>query len=125
MGNIKDLQEQLLTDDRKAPISGLSLDPDDHIVVLKNYRFHKQLTLELYQAGTTQTGKLKNPLKLVNPFDVALKAKQLDELKFLTALSRFQNNPTAAKSAAFIDALKTFIATPLGLLFFYHEPEYS
>jgi SNF2 family DNA or RNA helicase len=125
MGNIKDLQEQLLTDDRKAPVSGLSPDPDDHIVVLKNYRFHKQLTLELYQAGTTQTGKLKNPLKLVNPFDAALKAKQLDELKFLTALSRFQNNPTAAKSAADIEALKTVIANPLSLRFFYHEPAFS
>jgi hypothetical protein len=125
MGNIKDLQEQLLTDDRKAPISGLSPDPDDHIVVLKNYRFHKQLTLELYQAGTTQTGKLKNPLKMVNPFDAALKAKQLDELKFLTALSRFQNNPTAAKSAADIEALKTVIANPLSLRFFYHQPEFS
>lgn len=125
MGNIKDLQEQLLTDVHKAPISGLSPDPDDHIVVLKNYRFHKQLTLELYQAGTTQTGKLKNPLKLVNPFDAAMKAKQLDELKFLTALSRFQNNPTAAKSAADIEALKTVIANPLSLRFFYHEPEFS
>lgn len=125
MGNLKDLQEQLLTDDLKAPISGLSLDADDHVVVLKNYRFHKQLTLELYQAGTTQTGKLKNPLKLVNPFDAALKAKQLDELKFLTALSRFQNNPTAAKSAADIEALHTVVANPLKLRFFYHEPEFS
>lgn len=125
MGNIKDLQEQLITDDRIAPISGLSLNPEDHIVVLKNYRFHKQLTLELYQAGTTQTGKLKNPLKLINPFDAALKAKQLDELKFLTALSRFQNNPTAAKSAADIEALKTVMTNPLSLRFFYHEPEFS
>jgi len=125
MGNLKDLQEQLLTDERKAPISELSVDSDDHIVVLKNYRFHKQLTLELYQASTTQTGKLKNPLKLVNPFDAALKARTLDELKFLTALSRFQNNPTAAKSAADIEALKTVLSNPLSLRFYYHDTEFS
>ncbi|OQP64465.1 DNA helicase [Niastella vici] len=125
MGNLKDLQEQLLTDERKAPIPELSLDSDDHIVVLKNYRFHKQLTLELYQASTTQTGKLKNPLKLVNPFDAALKARTLDELKFLTALSRFQNNPTAAKSPADIEALKTVMSNPLSLRFFYHDTEFS
>jgi SNF2 family DNA or RNA helicase len=125
MGNLKDLQEQLLTDERKAPIPAHTLDPEDHIVVLKNYRFHKQLTLELYQAATTQTGKLKNPLKLVNPYDAALKAKQLDELKFLTALTRFQNNPTAAKSPADIEALKTVISNPLALRFFFHEPTFS
>ncbi|THU33410.1 DEAD/DEAH box helicase [Niastella caeni] len=125
MGHIKDLQEQLLTDERKATIPGLTLHSDEHIVVLKNYRFHKQLTLELYQAPTTQTGKLKNPLKLINPFDAALKAKDLDELKFLTALSRFQNNPTAAKSPADIEALKTVTANPLSLRFFYHNAEFS
>jgi SNF2 family DNA or RNA helicase len=125
MAQLKDLQEQLLTAERQAPIPGLSLDSDDHIVVLKNYRFHKQLTLELYQAATTQSGKLKNPLKLVNPYDAALQAKQLDELKFLTALSRFQNNPTAAKSPADIEALKTIMTNPLSLRFFYHEPDFS
>lgn len=125
MGNIKDLQEQLLPDERKVAVLAPSLDSEDHIVVLKNYRFHKQLTLELYQAATTQSGKLKNPLKLVNPYDAALKAKQLEELKFLTALSRFQNNPTAAKSPADIEALKTVMTNPLGLRFFYHEPEFS
>jgi SNF2 family DNA or RNA helicase len=125
MAHLKDLQEQLLTAERQAPIPGLSLDSDDHIVVLKNYRFHKQLTLELYQAATTQSGKLKNPLKLVNPYDAALQAKQLDELKFLTALSRFQNNPTAAKSPADMEALKTIMTNPLALRFYYHEPEFS
>lgn len=125
MGNIKDLQDQLLTDERKSPSPALSLDSEDHIVVLKNYRFHKQLTLELYQAATTQSGKLKNPLKPVNPYDAALKAKQIDELKFLTALCRFQNNPTAAKSPADIEALKTVMTNPLLLRFFYHEPGFS
>jgi SNF2 family DNA or RNA helicase len=125
MAYLKDLQEQLLTDARSAFTAGLSIDSDDHIVVLKNYRFHKQLTLELYQVATTRSGKLKNPLKLVNPYDAALKARQPDELKFLTALSRFQNNPTAAKSPADIEALKIVMTNPLSLRFFYHEPEFS
>lgn len=125
MSHIKDLQEQLLTDEAKFTIPGLSLDSDTTVVVLKNYKFHKKLTLELYQAATTQSGKLKNPLTFINPFDAALQAKEHHELQFLTSLCRFQNNPTAAKSPADIEALKTIFKNPLALRFFYHDPEFS
>jgi superfamily II DNA or RNA helicase len=125
MGNLKDLQGHLLTEEHKAVVPRPLLDSDTSVVVLKNYRFHKQLSVELYHAATTREGKLKNPLTPINPFDAALKAKEPAELQFLVAVSRFQNNPTEAKSAAHIEALKKIIKNPLGLRFFYHDPGFS
>ncbi|RYZ49761.1 MAG: hypothetical protein EOO14_20250, partial [Chitinophagaceae bacterium] len=95
------------------------------IVVLKYFRFHKSLCIELYDAATTQAGKIKNPLSAVSASDAALFSTKPDALLFYTAISRFQNNPTAAKSGADIRALKTIIKNPLGLRFFCHNAEFS
>ncbi|MCW3107436.1 MAG: ATP-dependent helicase, partial [Segetibacter sp.] len=95
------------------------------IVVLKQHRFYKQLCIELYSAQTTKSGKLKNPLTLVNPLDIVWKTNEPDELKFFSGIARFQNNATANKSAADIDALKAVIKNPLTLSFFYHNSDAS
>lgn len=126
MASIKELQELLLTetDDRsliKDPLTGNGI----VIVVLKNYRFHKTLSIELYEALTTQAGKIKNPLTLLNPLDAALKVQDPEVIKYFSAISRFQNNPTAVKSPLDIEALKTIFKNPLLLRMFYHNPEFS
>ncbi|MCU7551328.1 SNF2 family helicase [Chitinophagaceae bacterium LB-8] len=126
MASIKELQEQLLTSDEKKffikePFPGKGT----VIIVLKNYRFHKQLTIELYEAPTTQSGKIKNPLTPINPSDVALKVQQSEEIRYFSAISRFQNNPTASKSPLDIDALKSVVKNPMGFRVFYHNPEFS
>ncbi|HSU50489.1 MAG TPA: hypothetical protein VLJ41_07860, partial [Segetibacter sp.] len=95
------------------------------VVVLKQHRFYKQLCIELYSAATTKAGKLKNPLTLVNPLDLVWKTNEPDELKFFSGVARFQNNATASRSAADIDALKAVIKNPLSLSFYYHNPELS
>jgi SNF2 family DNA or RNA helicase len=95
------------------------------IVVLKQFRFHKTLCIELYDASTTLSGKIKNPLSAVPASDAAIFTNNADALLFYTAISRFQNNPTATKTAADIRALKTISKNPLGLRFFCHNPEFS
>jgi len=95
------------------------------LVVLKQHRFYKQLCIELYSATTTKTGRLKNPLTLVNPLDLVWQSNEPEELKFFSGVARFQNNATAAKSAHELDALKAVLKNPLGLSFFYHNPEAS
>jgi hypothetical protein len=95
------------------------------IVVLKQHRFYKQLCIELYSAQITKSGKLKNPLTLVNPLDIVWRTNEPGELKFFSGIARFQNNATANKSAADIDALKAVIKNPLTLSFFYHNAEVS
>jgi superfamily II DNA or RNA helicase len=126
MASIKELQEQLLTTYENKSLIQNQLPTDGAvIVVLKNYRFHKQLSIELYKASTTQAGKIKNPLAPINPLDVVLKVQKPEDIKYFSAVSRFQNNPTAAKSPFDIEALKTVMANHLGLRIFYHNPEFS
>lgn len=95
------------------------------IVVLKQFRFHKTLNIELYEAATTQSGKVKNPLTPLSAADAALLTTDPDALLFYTALSRFAAIPTSPKTAADIRALKIIIKNPLGLRFFYHDPGFS
>ncbi|KIC93852.1 DEAD/DEAH box helicase [Flavihumibacter solisilvae] len=126
MTSIKELQEQLLTSNDNLQFSqNQLLNKDLSIIVLKNYKFHRQLSIELYNASTTQTGKLKNPLIPISPLDAALKTLQPDELRFYSAVSRFQNNPTVSKSPLDIDALKVVTANPLNLRYFFHNAEFS
>jgi SNF2 family DNA or RNA helicase len=120
---LKTLPEQILQQEKFKPLKDAS--NGKLVVVLKQHRFYKQLCIELYTAATTKAGKLKNPLTLVNPLDIVWRTNEPDELKFFSGLARFQNNATATKSAADIDALKAVIKNPLELSFYYHNPELS
>jgi hypothetical protein len=123
MESIKDLQNLLLPTEEPSFFTegGNGL----RIVVLKQFRFHKTLCIELYNAAITQAGKIKNPLTLISASDAALFTTNQEGLLFYTAISRFQHNPTTTKTTADIRALKTIIKNPLGLRFFYHNPEFS
>lgn len=123
MESIRDLENFLLPAE-ETPLfaeggSGL------RIVVLKHFRFHKTLCIELYEAATTQAGKIKNPLVPISAHDAALTTKDPDALLFYTCISRFQYNTATAKTAADIRALKIIVKNPLRLRFFYHNPEFS
>ena len=123
METIRDL-ENLLLPNEEPPLfteGGNGL----RIVVLKQFRFHKTLCIELYDAATTQAGKIKNPLIPVSAFDAALFTTDADARLFYTCISRFQQNPTPTKTAADIRSLKAMIKNPLRLRFFYHNPEFS
>jgi SNF2 family DNA or RNA helicase len=123
MESIREL-ESLLLPKEEPPIFTEARD-GLRIVVLKNFRFHKSLCIELYEAATTQAGKIKNPLTLVSASDAALFTNIPEALLFYTSISRFQYNPSSTKTTADIRALKTLIKNPLGLRFFYHDPSFS
>ena len=126
MTSIKDLQEQLLANGESPLFTGYrNLVEATWIVVLKEYKFHRQLCIELYEANRTKAGKIKNPLTYINPLDAILKTDVPEELKFFSAISRFQNNPTAIKSSFDLETLKFIVKNPLQLKFFYHVPEFS
>jgi SNF2 family DNA or RNA helicase len=95
------------------------------IVVLKQFRFHKSLCIELYEAAVTQAGKIKNPLTPVSAADAALYATDPEAVLFYTSISRYQYHPAAAPSAADIKALKVIIKNPLELRFYYHNADFS
>lgn len=126
MSSIKDLQDELLfTPDPSSIFRSLPGDQEAYILVFKNYKFHKKLSIELYKAATTTSGKIKNPLKLVHPLDAALHETNTEVLQFFASVSRFQNNPSAQRTATDIEALKIINKNPLAMRFFVHDPGFS
>ncbi|MCG7857271.1 SNF2 family helicase [Flavihumibacter sediminis] len=124
METIRDLEELLLPPDEQ-PLPG-SDSSNLRIVVLKQFRFHKSLCIELYDAATTQSGAIKNPLTPISAADAALTATGNSEaVLFYSSISRFQYNPTAIKTATDIRCLRTIIKNPLALKFYYHNPAFS
>jgi len=123
MESISELQNLLLPTNEPSPFA----EPAGslRIVVLRPFRFHNALCIELYEAATTQAGKIKNPLTPVSAADAALYCKDPEALLFYPSVSRFQNHPSTAKTAADIRALKTIIKNPLTLRFFYHNVAFS
>ena len=55
-------------------------------IVIAKHRYYDHLMVELYQAPFTKEGKLKNPLKTLNPLDFIWKTTEIEEVK----LSFFQ-----------------------------------
>ncbi|MDQ3279045.1 MAG: SNF2-related protein, partial [Bacteroidota bacterium] len=123
MQSISELESLLLSTEEQPFFAGGGTGV--RIVVLKQFRFHKTLCIELYDAPITQAGKIKNPLVPVSASDAALFTSEPDALLFYNCVSRFQNIPTTTRTAADIRALKTIIKNPLKLRFFSHNPEFS
>ncbi len=95
------------------------------VMVFRKHKFHDQLIVELYRGQMTKDGKVKNPLSPVDPLAQIWDTQQLPEAKFYTAVARFQQPLTTAKSAADIAALKIIVKNPFGYQVFYHDPKVS
>ncbi|TDH21420.1 ATP-dependent helicase [Segetibacter sp. 3557_3] len=119
------LKEQALSTQPFIPATNRGNGNEVLIVVLRQHRFYKQLCIELYKAPTTKSGKVKDPLTLINPLDLIWKTSAPDELKFYAGVARFQNNATTSRSAPDIDALHSVLLNPLQLHFFSHDVERS
>jgi SNF2 family DNA or RNA helicase len=124
MDAIRDLVELLLVPEEQPPhtAEGNSI----RIVVLKQFRFHKSLCIDLYDAPLTQAGKIRNPLSPISATDAAqLADNELDTVRFYAAISRFQTSPANSITNTDIRSLRIIIKNPAGLRFFYHDPEFS
>src|SRR5690606_40154837 len=58
------------------------------IVVLGEHKYYRHLHIELLEAALAQTGKIKNPLKQLNPLDFIWQSNEPQVLKFYTGLAR-------------------------------------
>ncbi|RXK80773.1 DEAD/DEAH box helicase [Filimonas effusa] len=114
------LQEQLLAPQAQADIP-LPAGIAQKIVVLRQHKYYRHLVAELYEVATTQSGKLKNPLRLLNPLDELWKTENVQYAKFFTAISRFQNQIKEGRSEADIEALRALVKNPAGLPFYSHN----
>ena len=93
------------------------------ILVLRKHKYYDLLNIELFEGETTQSGKIKNPFTEVDPISLIWKTEAVDEAKFYTAVSNFQQNYTAEKPSSDIEALKMVVNNPLRFETFYHNKQ--
>ena len=122
-----ELGEALLpTSGRLIPASGGLIKKDAKtIVVFSQHRFYSHLTIFLYEGLPGKDGKIKNPLKVVDPSDLIWIAENGNELKFLNGILKFQNNYNAEASESDLEALKALARNPLDLDIYMHDSKVS
>jgi SNF2 family DNA or RNA helicase len=94
-------------------------------IVLKQHKYYKHLMVELHDAPVTKDGKIKNPLVPVNPLELVWESNDPLELKFFTAVSRFQNNVDGKASASVMDSLRVIVKNPLNFNCYIHQSQVS
>jgi hypothetical protein len=117
--------KELLLPDRTAPWLKQADDSKTKILVFKQHRYYTHFQAELLECTLSSNGKLKNPLKQLNPMDYLWGTDNIDELKFYTALSKFQQNYEAEKPEIEIEGLKALVRNPLLLDIYYHDARVS
>jgi hypothetical protein len=95
------------------------------ILVFKQHKFYKHLIVELYKAALAKDGRIKNPLSPLAPLQLVLDTNDPLELKFYTAISRFQQNIDAKINQANLEALRSIVKNPLNLECYLHDNEVS
>ena len=102
-----------------------NVDAGNLILVLGQHRYYNNLTIELFEAQMTKNGKVKNPLKSVNPNTHIFKAEEGDVLKFYSGVAAFQQNYNNEQSEDEINALKAVVKNPLNLPFYIQSNKQS
>ena len=95
------------------------------ILVLKQHRYYSHFQADFLECATTATGKIRNPLKQLNAMDYIWATESPEELKFYTAISKFQQNYETTQADADINGLKALVKNPLELDVFYHDLKIS
>nr|WP_226904854.1 DEAD/DEAH box helicase [Pedobacter schmidteae] len=95
------------------------------IVVLGQHRYYGHLTISLFEGIASQDGKVKNPLKAIDPSDLLWITENVSEMRFLNGVLKFQNNYNAEASDSDLGALKALAHNPLGLDMYMHDSKIS
>ena len=54
------------------------------VLVFSEHKYYKHLQVGLYEAAMSAGGKLKNPLKALDPQELAWQSNLVNEMKFFT-----------------------------------------
>ncbi|AMR32605.1 DNA helicase [Mucilaginibacter sp. PAMC 26640] len=115
------MEQQLMFGDTALPQATVTGETTKNIIVLKQHKFYKHLVIELYDAGLTKDGQIKNPMTVLSPLQLVMETNDPLELKFFTAVSRFQQNIDAKITKANLDGLKSVVQNPLNFDFYLHN----
>ncbi|QNN43193.1 DEAD/DEAH box helicase [Pedobacter roseus] len=121
----QNLQELLLPPaNAKVKLQSKS-DKAKMILVLGQHRYYNNLVVELFEAETTKSGKVKNPIKSVNPNDLLFKTDDHDLVKFYSGITTFQQNYNADQNDAEIEALRAIVKNPQRISFYLQDSKQS
>ncbi|HEX3006125.1 MAG TPA: SNF2-related protein, partial [Bacteroidales bacterium] len=95
------------------------------ILVFRRHKYYKCMLAELFSAPRTREGRIKNPLTNVLPASFIWEYDDPQQLKFFSAVTRFQNPQEEKLSETDINALKAIIRNPLSYEFYYHNDDVS
>ncbi|WP_343523695.1 SNF2-related protein [Pedobacter sp.] len=121
----QNLQELLLPANKPGTKMPVKNDLGKMILVLGQHRYYNHLTVELFEAGITKNGKVKNPLKLINPADLIFKTEDSYLLKFFSGITTFQQNYNHDQSDGEIEALKAIVKNPQKIPFYLQDSKPS
>lgn len=113
-------KEQLLAEEPSSAVTATS-EGSKQIVVLGKHKYYEHFYIELFEAHTTKEGKVKAPLTSLAPLDKVFQTESVEELRFYTAISRFQQPESTGKSLAELEGLKALVKNPLGLDIYFHD----
>jgi len=120
------LQEALFSNAGPALPRGAAWSPDTvRCIVIRQHKYYKHLHIELYEAAATKDGKIKHPLTLLQPVDYIWALDDPRQIRFFTAITRFQQPEGGKRTATDIESLQAIIANPLQLPFYYHNSDVS
>jgi superfamily II DNA or RNA helicase len=109
----------------QPPLTDKQPEGKKRILVLRKHKYYTHFVAEIYEAGLSSNGKLKNPLVLIDPLDFIWKVNDPDELKFYAAIARLRSSYDAEHTEADMEGLKALVKNPLALDVYYHDPEKS
>lgn len=121
----QNLQELLLPAAKAKTKVQAKSDQGKMILVFGQHRYYNNLTVELFEAETTKSGKVKNPIKGVNPADLLFKTNDNDQIKFYSGITTFQQNYNSDQSEAEIEALKAIVKNPKQIPFYLQDSKQS
>ncbi|OOQ59087.1 DNA helicase [Mucilaginibacter pedocola] len=124
--NLSSMEQQLMFQQEPYMPAGATVtDEQKRILVFKQHRFYKHLIVELYDAAITKDGRIKNPLTPLAPLQLVMETNDPLELKFYTAVSRFQQNIDAKVSQQGLESLRSVVKNPQNLEVYMHNGEAS
>ena len=119
------LQENLLPKkDKNIPQENELEEGLKRIAVIGQHKYYDHFYIELLEGPQSRDGKIKNPLNTINPLDFIWQIDNPEQLKFYSAISKFQNN-YRTKAESDLDGLKAIAKNPEELAFYYHNMNIS
>jgi len=94
------------------------------ILVIGKHKYYDQLEITLFEVQTGKDNQIKNPFTPLNPLDLVWKTETIEEAKFYSAVSKFQNNFNS-QAESDMEGLKILVKNPLRLNTFYHDSSLS